>query len=504
MSRRLTQLIRIASTNGVLLGFSVFVVVVVAILIHSSVRMHYSELEWRFLRSGLLDGRVSSNHMIAKLTNQQRVYYDEIRQDEVDLSEHVIRQGMRTNASVLSQRAGQMTAFVERINRLFINGIRFLTGDTPLPTEQDLRALETLGSAFIMEFDNDFQKAILLYDDILAEDINDTRLVDLVRLHRGFCFAMLGKFNAADMEYRKVIAGQRDNDLGVTATLLQQFSMTLEKERQAILKSSADALTRAAKMAQLGQCDITDSIINGIGGLTNDQEAQKNLIRGQCFEHRGKKKQASQAYLTAIAQGASLETAKNANRRLLMIGSQLEGEEKIEVQRISKVLNDVLKDSVFETIVKTAPVEPSSSSLALVAQALSSVSISMDSFPTSLPVQGSSSANMSLPLQSAGLTSQWFENLAFLEKAARANAVSQYVSRVDTAAKVEAPKPVAVVAKPKVDLIAPFGTRVTLQTTQGKVFSGTVVSEPGAMLIRLRTMIGVVGIPRTQLDTTGR
>lgn len=45
------------------------------------------------------------------------------------------------------------------------------------------------------------------------------------------------------------------------------------------------------------------------------------------------------------------------------------------------------------------------------------------------------------------------------------------------------------------------GEKSRVKLNNGKEFSGTVISGPGENIVRIQTMIGVIGIPRDQIDT---
>ncbi|NLB63820.1 MAG: hypothetical protein GX801_06910 [Fibrobacter sp.] len=470
--------------NYVLIGFVLIILFMVVFLINSSIKVQYSELEWSFLRSNVLDATVSSNHMIAKLENRYKLYDKQLKQEEVDVAEFLLRQGIKANFGVVQYRFLQVNRWLELINRKLINLIRLLTGEEPLPTTADARALSLVGVAFLLEFDNEFTKAVILYDEILMEKITDSRLYDLVRLHRGFCFAMLGNESVANYEYDMVMASQKASDIGMTAATLKQYLKDSKIAKQKVLASNADALSQALKIAQLGYCDETDSILNTITSTSAYVQGQKAMIRGQCYELRGNKREATKSYIKAVAQGDDIEVAKNANRRLLLISHQLPGEESEAIEKITKKINEQLQDSIFTSIASSSELHAAEDDK------------SAEGYVKALDLSEETAEAKVIKAEEEQVDSSWLAELQELHKEAEENIAQQILVEEEEVVIVEKAPPANIISE--LDPIAPLGKYVTLKT-KDKVFSGVVVSEPGAMLIRLKTMIGVVAIPRDQL-----
>jgi tetratricopeptide (TPR) repeat protein len=466
-----------------LLGISTFsLLALIILLILNSYQLHWAELDWKLQRVSFLDSKITSNHMIGKLTNQQRIFHDEITQSEVDKENYSLQKNLKFQKIELDKKSSTNSGPLFFINKSIINGIRKLTSVDPLPDQADINSIKLLGQAFLLESQNEYQTAIKIYEKILQSDIEDQRMRSTALLHKGFCHSMMNFPQQAAQQYKDIILKEKNTDLGFTASLLLQYQQTIEREKQMLLEQNFDDLLRAKKLVQLQQCTSADSILSRIEGVNPEQEGQISYLKGQCLEFMGKKELASKQYLKSIEKVGMSATAYDANRRILMLGSEIKGQKGEDLKEMATEINKVLEDTSFtqaaEAIVKDNQIlEDNKATISSSSQIVSS---------SSLAKVAELDQNDSLYQE---LEKQSVENLFYKTK----NSLKEIKSKL-----IEEIKPKVVESKSPL-LGWKTGSRVQFTTLDGKAFRGKLISDPQARVIRIQTMIGIIGIPRNQL-----
>ena len=412
-------------------------------LILSSLTLHLSELRWQLQKSEFLEGNLSRMYLVARFVDMHQLYRETIHAQDVDEREYRISTILDRSERVTWKR---FTApdLLERTSLMVVNGMRSVTGKPALANNDEVSVIEWLDLAFRWERGRDYRQALSVYER-LTPTIQDRYILGMVKLHQGFCNALLGNVDDARHYYEEVVREQHDNDLGVTASLLLQHLETLLQDRLVLMNSGLSEAERAKKMPMLLQCAEVLKSISTANQPTHVSQAEVNVVRGQCHEEAGEREQALRDYMQAISIAGNGAVSRDANRRMFMIGNQVQDGGRVKA--IAMRLNETLQDSTLGQMLMT---------------------------DRAVVYQVGASPELRSP-----------DSLTLDTLARQADEVIRKSQQVK---QVVAPVP----AK---DPLSP-GAQVQLILNNGKAFSGVLLSAPDEPVVRIRTMIGVMGVDR--------
>lgn len=438
---------------------AVIAVTVSTLLILSSLRLHMAEMKWQLQKAEFLEGNMSKMFLLARFVDQYKLFQETVDRRTLDEREFQLNLLFDSrNSSAWS--AMEVRNVIDFVSIQFVNGLRILTQKAPLANLDEVRSLELLEQAFQLERIREYRDALGIYE-LLEVQVSDVRLQGIIRLHRGFCQALLGEVDLARASYERVIEAHRDNDLGVTATLLLRHLETILQERVALLRSDIDQVTKARKMAALLQCK--DVLASFDPDAVQNMEARSEvlMLRARCEEELGNKDSALKQYVQVIRTAGETEVARDANRRVFLLGSQSAQGERI--REAAMRVNRRLQDPSFKRMQEWESAAPrveaedfneeETSAEVLVSLEETAQEYGLDSTPSTTIV----------PQQ------------PLLPSNEKAKAVEPRIA------------------------VPPSGTTVRVEMEGGKTFVGQVISEPGAEEIEIQTMIGVIGVSRKEL-----
>jgi len=456
--QRLFSLARFELLTGIIaLGTAVLM----GLLILSSRSVMDAELQWHFERAALLDGNLNQVLLITKYEDQRRLFQEKASQQDVDASEYHLGQALENEQPMF--QTIQWNNPLEQVSATGIDLIRRFTGKEPLPSQQDIENTQKLYEAFLLEHQRKYHRALTLYNELYPLT-SDIYLRGVIRLHQGFCASLLDQKTQARRYFEEVISVHNEDNLGLVAALLLQHMDSFEAEEMRLSNSSMPALKRARKMVQLLRCKEATRILDTLQVSSKDI-SEKFLLEARCAEESGQQEEAAQKYLKAIASDSSKVIARDANRRLFLLAQS--PSDTTGLQAISVKLNTMLQDSLVESFRAESTIQPE------------------DNEPTKLSKELAT------------------ETVAALESLQDSN----------SEVKTETAPPVAVVSNrptklpatkptPTVQSKYAQGQRMQVRLLNGKEFTGLILSEPSENILRIQTLIGVIGIPREQIDTS--
>jgi tetratricopeptide (TPR) repeat protein len=418
---------------------------ILVLLAWSSLNIHFRELGILLQRSAYLEDGLGQTHLAAKFINQMKIYQKQISQEQADEQEFALNQ-------ILSSRSRSVQSYVvainglDKFNVLLINGMRKLMGQPALPQGDAATLISDLEFAFHLERIKEYGMAIALYENTVSQHaFLEPRIRSIINLHEGFCLANLGNMERAVPLFRKVLATESSNDLGITAAILLDYLEAIQREGQNIQENG---LASAKKFSELLQCTQAKSILDTLTLKNAEEKAEVALIRGRCLEERGKKGDAAQYYLQALKSKTNHKVVADANRRIFMVGTQSAHSGSLLKEIASKV-NTVVKDSSLMRMETRLAGEEG------------------DSLGTR---SGEPSLNPEALNQIESLAKDLYETTFKNQLAMQGE-----------------------------NLLPQAGTRVRLNIAGGKSISGKILSQPGEKIVRIQTMIGVIGITRQDI-----
>jgi tetratricopeptide (TPR) repeat protein len=420
-------------------------VVLLLALALSSIAIHFRELEILLQRGAYLEGGSGQTHMAAKFINQMKLFRNEVSQAEVDAQEVMMN-------LLLAQRArsGQELVLARNsfdgINIHLINGMRQMMGQPILPERSDLQIYADLETAFHLERIKEYKMALVFYEKTLREfpDL-EFKQKGTIQLHRGFCYVLNGDTTTARSLFREVMTNHSNDDLGITASVLLSYLEAILRESRKVVGRDLDA---ARKLTTLMQCNEALQILDGLQPANAIQKAEAELLRGRCYEELQDKGRAVKSYTRAMSNSKFSTVASDANRRLFVLGSQ-NTEDKNNLMTTAINANKQIKDQNLNRL----------------SQIVNQYSYESDSESSNfgkIPVISSDSIASAVQVV-ADLYQDEYENKAPLIK------------------------------------MPTKGSRVRVNIAGGKTLTGLLESNPGDKVVRLKTMIGVIGVERKDI-----
>lgn len=449
-----------------LAGLAALSVLASGMLVISSLRLHMADMKWQLLKSEFLDGNMSKQYLVARFVDQYRLYQDKLSRREVDEREYrfnaIFRIDDQADWNLLNAQGR-----VDWISRQIINALRQSTGKMPLADQEEVQGFGWLERGFQLERTHDYAEA-LRYFDRLYRQSKDPRLLGIVELHQGFCLALLGNIPLARNHYESVIRKHSRDDLGVTATLLLRHLEILLQERELVAKAGLNDLERARKMTALLQCKEVLASFDPEKLESAAVRAEVLLLRAQCEEEVGDRNKAVENYSAAIRSAGPGPLAQDANRRLYMMGSQVEDGR--QLRSLAHAMNATLQDESLQSME-------------------SMDSVLGPSIPPShepgVPTREQPSQGV---LQTLQTTAQGISKTALvpMENPVEHNqkAVAEPVQSVPALPPLPEP-----------------GTKVQVSLQNGKTFVGRLLSTNAESSLRLQTMIGEIQIDPGQIES---
>lgn len=463
---------------------ALFTVGIVVVFIKSGFRIHMDELQWHMGKNELLGGNLNHVHLIAKLESQRKLYLNEITHQQMDEAEFEMSRLL--NTSNLNLSSIDPFHLVDQVSFAVINGLRRSLGKQILPSADELELYQMVLEAFRLEQRKNYGEALHLYNQILQRT-TDPRLRGIVLLHQGFCLALLHQDQPAMQKYQEVIQKHADEDLGVVASLLLQHLKSVIYEEQLLQERNITAMARARKLTHLLRCETALPLLDSLEKIKGGPPGEIHYLRGYCLEESGQRKVAAQSYIRAIKVSGKSELAQDANRRLFLIGDQLEGGETLK--KASLEMNQVLQDTaltklhVVDSLLRpdtTVSTTPDTNVLAVTGNQLN--------YADTLKILGPDTVTNQVTIEMEILLRTADSLRATTSLIAAAVAAANQTPAVSPQIKQRPTVPVEKTTN---------WSRLVLKS--GKVLNGEVISSPSASILRIKTIFGVIGVPREEV-----
>ncbi len=430
-------------------------VVLCGLLVVSTLGLHLAEMQWQIRRGEFLEGNLSHTYLVTRLLDQYRLYQDSITLQELD--EREFRYSTLLDHSTYNWERLQYRGKIDKMSLVIINALRQATGKPPLASEREVEVMALLERAFQWERTRNYATAMNIYADI-QPSIQNERMQGVIGLHQGVCSALLGKTDQARDLFGKVILVHGGSDLGAMASSLLSYLEILIREREVVRQGGFDVLTKARKMSALLQCRELLAIENIAGVKESSPQTELTMLHARCKEEVGDRAGAIVDYSEVILRGGSGEFARDANRRLFILGSQVNDGGKL--QAISLRVNQSLQDSSIGR--------------------MQGLEASLASLPRSIPVAPAPDSSTVRELEGMAESVQQEPVLALVKEPG-----AQAVPEVEVE-KEPTPLP-------------PIGSKVRVEMQGGKTFVGRLLEGSGEQNLQIQTMIGVINVLRSDV-----
>lgn len=256
-------------------------------------------------------------------------------------------QALSYDKNQLDDRKKSWTEKAYRIPvRLVLNSIRVLQGKKIINPKDDDKIFTVLEIAYFFERNRKYNDALKSYEEILLNTDIASDLRAAVMVHKAFCYSMLSDYGKSKKEYEDVIALFPNTEAGIIAWKLLDFIQSIERERKKLEN------TQLKEMEKAKQYYLLMDYRNAIKTLSvfiekdnTDALCEARFFKGRAHEELGEFEEAVLEYKKIIRTDKSKNWARQANRRLLMLGSFYEQQKQIAEE--AKQQLEFYKDQVF-------------------------------------------------------------------------------------------------------------------------------------------------------------
>ena len=215
--------------------------------------------------------------------------------------------------------------------RFTLNVIRAMLGKEIINLKQEDKILNVLEIGYFWERNRKYFEAIKVYDQVLTQSSVPPEIKAAVMIHKAFCHSMLSEYEIAKRMYEHVISVYPNTEAGMLAWRLLDFIQSMEKQRAGLEVEKMSFFDKAHQFYLL--MDYRNSIkyfsIFLQGKAPDSLVWEATFYKGRSHEELGESEEAMAEYQKVIRGDKNRVWAKQANRRMLMMGEFYEQKKQV-------------------------------------------------------------------------------------------------------------------------------------------------------------------------------
>jgi TonB family protein len=220
----------------------------------------------------------------------------------------------------------QQTIWKNRITRIpvriILNAIRFSLGKPIINTKEEDELLKVLELGYFWERSRKYQEAIKVYDEVLEKKTIQPDLQAAVMIHKAFCHSMLSEYEVSKHIYERIITLYSNTDAGILSWKLLDFIQSMERQRSDLERKSLSDFEKAKQFYLV--MDYRNAVKHYSLFLQENTASPAKFevlfFKGRSHEELGEGEEAMFSYQQIIRDDKTRQWAKQANRRMLMMG----------------------------------------------------------------------------------------------------------------------------------------------------------------------------------------
>jgi TonB family protein len=237
-----------------------------------------------------------------------------------------------TSGEKVAEKQGTWQKTVYRVPvRLTLNAIRVMLGKEIIDLKEEDKILNVLEIGYFWERNRKYVEAIKVYDQVLSQAVVQPEIRAAVMIHKAFCHSMLSEYEISKRMYERVISVYPNTEAGVLAWKLLDFIASMEKSRAGLELEKLSFFEKAHQFYLL--MDYRNSIkyfsIFLQGKAPDSLVWEATFYKGRSHEELGESEEAMAEYQKVIRGDKSRVWAKQANRRMLMMGEFYEQKKQV-------------------------------------------------------------------------------------------------------------------------------------------------------------------------------
>lgn len=230
--------------------------------------------------------------------------------------------------------------------RLILNGLRLAMGKEIVNPVGENHMLRVLEIGYFWERNRKYSEAIKYYDQVLGQADLATEIRASVLMHKAFCHSMQSEYRKARDIYERVINAYPSTEAGVLSWKLLDFLDEIEAGRSGIETQNLSDFEKARQYYLL--MDYRSAIkffSQYLASGAADSVPEARFYKGRAHEELGETEQAVAEYRIVIANDVTRHWAREANRRMVMLGEFYQQKEQVSSE--ARELLTEYKDNDF-------------------------------------------------------------------------------------------------------------------------------------------------------------
>ncbi|MCB1189373.1 MAG: hypothetical protein H7A23_02660 [Leptospiraceae bacterium] len=284
---------------------------------NSIITVKLQELRFQISKEQLLNYELSSNLLREKFRQMLLSRDDYTNEIKLNITESEILNSRLTEARIQSSNNDFVFFIKEKSGMLIINIVRFLNLKSALKLSDDQKDLLKLQFSFYLERTRKFPLASKKYLELEEKFPKESSDYAFTLLHNGFCLALAGQTEEALVKLHQTEVLFPNTHFGENAKILIALLLEGKKRSDKIDETNDNDRAKATALYRVGQYKKALELFDKVP----DRIKREDFMRARSMEEIGKTASAVQEYIKLVRQKEDKDTAIQANRRLLMIGS---------------------------------------------------------------------------------------------------------------------------------------------------------------------------------------